>query len=90
MFLTFFLLYSLLSATWTSTDPVYSLKETAYNFVHVLLFVEIIVFSKTARNPLTAIFLGFLVAFAISAVIAIWEFTTDQHLYTSKMKKVGS
>lgn len=82
-----FLLYSFLSCLWAPTATSESLLETGYNVVHMILFFEIIIFSRPAKNAINAIFAGFLVAFLISAVIAFWELTTDNHLYTSKIKE---
>lgn len=79
-----FLLYSFLSCLWAPTDASESLLATGYNVVHMILFFEIIIFSRPAKNAINAIFAGFLVAFSISAVIAVWEIVSDNHLYTSK------
>ena len=79
-----FLLYSLFSCLWSPANLEESLLATGYNAVHMLLFFEIIVFSKLAKDALTAIFLGFFAAFVISALIAFWELITDKHLHTSK------
>ncbi len=82
-----FLLYSVASCLWTPVGATEGIIEATYNIVHAMLFIEIIVFSRVAKNPINAILWGFLVAFVVSAIIAIWELTTDQHLYTSKTKE---
>ncbi len=82
-----FLLYSFASCAWNPAGVTEGMVGAIYNIVHVLLFFEIIIFSRFANNPIKSIVCGFLVAFAISAVIAFWELTTDQHLETSKMKE---
>lgn len=82
-----FLAYSFASCAWNPAGATDGLIGAIYNVVHVLFFFEIIVFSRFAGNPIKAIIYGFLVAFAISAIIAFWELTTDQHLDTSKTKE---
>lgn len=80
----FFLFFSVVSITWTPAGYVEGAIGTIYHTVHLLLFFEIIVFAHFANNPLKSITSAFLIAFAISAVIAFWELTTDQHLSLSK------
>lgn len=85
--LSLFILFSFTSCLWTPAGLDDGLVASVYNVVHVILFVELIIFSSCARNPVKDIIYGFLFAFAISAVIAFWELTTDQHLETSKTKE---
>lgn len=80
-----FVLYSFFSCFWTPAGVTEGMIASIYNLTHVVLFLEIIYFSRWAKNPIRSIVYGFLVAFAISAVIAFWELTTDQHLSTSKV-----
>ena len=80
-----FLLYSFVSCLWTPAGIDEGLIASVYNLVHFLLFTEIIVFSRFARNPMKAITLGFLVALSATAAIGFWEIMTDNHLSTSKL-----
>ena len=82
-----FIAYSIVSSIWNPAGISEGLISSVYNAVHFTLFFEIIVFSRFANNPIKAIVYGFLIAFAISAVIAFWELTTDQHLNTSKFEE---
>lgn len=82
-----FLIFSFVSCLWTPAGISEGLVASVYNLVHVLLFIEILVFSKYARNPFKAISLGFLVALFITAVIGFWEMATDNHLSTSKLEE---
>lgn len=80
-----FILYSFISCLWTPAGFSEGFIAAVYNVTHVLLFLEIIVFSEKAYNPCKAIVYGFLVAFLITAFIAFWELVTDNHLNTSKL-----
>lgn len=82
-----FLIFSFVSCLWTPAGMGEGLIVSVYNLVHVLLFIEILVFSRYARNPFKAISLGFLVALFITAVIGFWEMATDNHLSTSKLEE---
>lgn len=80
-----FIGFSALSILWTPAGVSEGIIGLLYNFIHIFLFIEIIVFSRKAYNPIKAITLGFLVTFIISAIIAFWELTTDNHLSLSNM-----
>ena len=82
-----FIVYSFISCFWTPAGFSEGCIASVYNVTHVILFFDIILFSKKARNPINAIVLGVVVAFFISATIAFWELTTDQHLNTSKLEE---
>ena len=82
-----FLIFSFVSCLWTPAGMDEGLIASVYNLVHVLLFIEILVFSRYAVNPFKAISLGFLVALIITATIGFWEMATDNHLSTSKREE---
>lgn len=82
-----FVLFSFISSIWSPAGFTLSIESSLYNAVHALLFYEILVFSGSAKKPLDSIAFGFFVAFTISALVALWELTTDNHLQTSKMKE---
>ena len=79
-----FILFSFVSSFWNPAGIGEGLVSSIYNLVHVLLFLEIVLFSGKAKDPFKAIISGFLVAFSISAIIASWELATDHHLSLSK------
>ena len=85
-----FIFFCILSCIWNPAGIKNGVVTTIYNIVHFILFFELILFSRFARNPIKAIVYGCLVAVAISAVIAFWELTTDQHLSTSKSDEARS
>ena len=82
-----FLTFSFFSCLWNPAGIIESLIASTYNLVHVILFLEIIFFSRFAENPIKSIIYGILVTFLISAAIAFWEITTDYHLSTSRMEE---
>ena len=48
--------------------------------VHIILCLEIIVFSQRAKRPLESIAKGWVAAFLLTSVIAVWEMVTDHHI----------
>lgn len=78
-----FYVYCLLSLSWTPNKSE-GFKELVYYPVHFLLFLEIIVFSRSATNPFKSISLGWLFAILLCSVIAYWEITTGNHLQIAK------
>lgn len=75
----FFYIFCLVSLVWTP-DRSEGVKELFYYFVHFAVFFEIIVFSKKANQSLASISKGWLWAVSLTLVVALWEFTTDNHL----------
>lgn len=82
-----FVIFSFVSSLWSPAGISQAINGSLYNAIHALLFYEIIIFSGSAKKPINSIALGFFVAFAIAALIAFWELTTDNHLDTSKTKE---
>lgn len=79
LFLAFLLLWSLVSLLWTPNVTL-GISEWANMLLRVLFFVELVVFGFLSRNALNTIIYGWSVAFMITAVIAVWELTTGNHL----------
>ena len=79
----FFYCFAVLSLLWTG-DKIEGLKALAYYPIHFLIFFEILIFSKFAKNPLKTISLSWLVVVSLSLPIALWEIMTDNHLALSK------
>lgn len=76
----FFLMgYSIFSLVWTC-DFTEGCKGIVYNCVHFALFLEIIVFSRYANNPLKSISTGWMICVFLLSIIAIWEIVTGNHL----------
>ncbi len=82
-----FIFFCIVSCVWNPAGIKNGVITTIYNIVHFILFFELILFSRFAKNPINAIVYGCLLAVAISAVIAFWELTTDHHLTTSKLEE---
>lgn len=77
--LSLFYILCLFSMLWTP-DPSQGAKELVYYFVHFILFLEIVVFSKYANDSLLIISLGWLSGILVTLPIAIWELSSGQHL----------
>ena len=73
-FILFFIGYCMLSLLWT-LNVQEGFIEIIYFVVHFVLFLEIIVFSFQAKNPLDSISKGWLVAVSMTLVVAMWEIT---------------
>ncbi|MBR3471106.1 MAG: O-antigen ligase family protein [Prevotella sp.] len=80
-----FLVFCAISLIWTP-DIVEGFKELVYYFVHFLLFLEILVFSRFANNPLKSIAFGWVLTVGLTLVVALWEITTDNHLGVSRIQ----
>lgn len=75
--------YSVLSLFWVPIGNE-APRHALYIVIHFLLFFELIVFSRSARNPVSSISLGWTLAVVMTLVVAVWELTTDEHLSMSK------
>lgn len=84
-FFVIWLLYALLSFLWTSNLDEAG-KEMLYYPIHFLYFLEILLFSYYALNPLKSIALGWFIGFLCTAFIALWELSTDHHLKFTKQQ----
>lgn len=75
----FLFMYGAISLLWTP-DTTEGIKQLVYLFVHLLLFFEIIIFSRYANKPITMITSGWLFLVIICCSIGIWELATGSHL----------
>lgn len=75
---------SVVSLIWSGSFSL-GIKEIVYYIVHLLLLLEIVVFSYRAQMPLKSLAAGWSLALLITVLIAIWEIRTGQHLSTSKL-----
>ena len=78
------LTYLFISLMWvpnTSRGLIYLLR-IALNF---LAGIEILILTFHARRPLISISYGWLIAFSLTAIIAVWELNTDHHLFNAKI-----
>lgn len=85
--------YMLLSFIWTP-DKEEAVKELVYYPIHFFLFLELILFSRFARNPIRSIRNGWLIAVLTCSMVAFWEITTGNHLsmalQTSDVANLGT
>ena len=84
-YFTFFVLFYIfcaISLLWTP-DLEEGVKEMAYYLLHIVLFCEILVFSRFANRPLNTISWGWVFAVGATLLVAIWELTTGNHLALS-------
>lgn len=63
-----------------------SVKHLIYLFIHIFGFLEVIWAANKAKNPQRAICRGWIIMLILSLPIAVWEFTTGQHLPTTIMR----
>lgn len=77
-----FYVYMLVSFIWTP-DRLAGMKELVYYLVHFILFLELLVFSKAANNPLRSLSRGWMVAVLLCSIVAYWEISTGNHLNIS-------
>ncbi len=82
---TLFMIYAILSLAWSS-DRSEGVVELLYYFTHIAIFLEILVFSFLAKNPVRTIATGWIVVVFISLIFAIWEITTSNHLTLSSFE----
>lgn len=78
-FASIILLWATISLLWTGNVE-RGLQEWVYFLVHLSMFLEIIIFSTLCKNRIRSIAIGWSVAVLFTSFIALWEFTTGQHL----------
>ena len=78
--------YMLISFLWTP-DKTEAVKELVYYPVHFILFLELLVFSRKAENPLRCLSRGWMIAVLLCSVVAYWEITTGNHLSMSLVQR---
>ena len=84
-FFIFWLFYAFVSFSWTPNMSD-GFLDMFLLFIHVLLFLEIIVFSLKANNPLKTISNAWIYAFLITSVIALWEISSGNHLAFARVE----
>ena len=85
-FLRFFVLwgiYNFCSLLWVPL-LMRSLSFCFLFFINILMFLEILVFSKKASVPHDTIAYGWLFAFFLTSIVGIWELRTGNHLSVAK------
>lgn len=80
-----FIVFAAFSLVWTP-DFINGVKHVVYFVVHFLLFFEILIFSRMAKDPIKSIVAGWLVFIICCSLISVWELFTDQHLSLSKQE----
>lgn len=75
----FFMAFSVFSLAWTFNFTE-GCKSLVYNILHFALFLEILVFSRFANNPLRSISKGWTIVVFFLTIIAVWEMITGSHL----------
>lgn len=80
-----FIVYAVLSLAWT-LDLGQGVKNVTYLIVHFLLFFEILVFARFAKNPTRAVVAGWVAFLAVCLSVSGWELLTDNHLSYSKQQ----
>lgn len=78
-FILIILLWCALSLLWTGNID-RGLQEIIYYVVHFCIFLEVIVFSLLANKRLLSISIGWAIAVFGTAIVAVWELKTGQHL----------
>ena len=88
VFLFFVLLYAygFFSLIW-SPDISNGLKEAIYLPVHMVFFLEIILFARQSDNAINTISWAWSVLVLITSIIAIWEINSGSHLWLSKFQE---
>lgn len=87
IFLFFIILYAygLFSLIWTP-DITNGLKEAIYLPVHMLFFLEIVVFSRQSNKAITTLAWAWTTMIILTSIIGIWEINTGNHLWLSKFQ----
>ena len=77
-----FIVFATISLVWTP-DFTNGVKHVVYFVVHFLLFFEILIFSRLAKDPIKSIVAGWLAFIICCSFVSVWELVTDQHLTMS-------
>ena len=79
----FFFVYSAVSMLWTPAQE--SVLVLQLNLFFQLSFcIELIVFARLSRQGEASVVNGWVLAFLFTAIIALWEYQTGNHLSVSK------
>lgn len=79
IFLLFLIIWSFASILWTPNSFL-GVPEWGNMVLRLLLFVELVIFGVLSKNTLGTLVNGWSAAFLITAVIAVWELNTGNHL----------
>lgn len=79
LFLIFLITWSLASLLW-SPSAALGLSEWGNMVLRILFFLELVVFGVLSKNALITMINGWSIAFFITALIAVWELNTGNHL----------
>lgn len=74
-----FLSYCIVSMTWTP-NILEGLSDFVYLVLHLVFFMEIIIFSMCANRPIETITKAWLIAVMLTVFFAVWEIHTGYHL----------
>lgn len=85
---TAFYIFALISMLWTP-DKVEGFKELIYYPIHFLIFLEVVIFSQKAFNPLSHITLGVILCVFLTSIVGFWELITDNHLAVSVLDEAS-
>lgn len=75
-------IYAAVSILWSPNTFKKSLVLLIRASFHIIMCLEIIVFSQRAAWPLDSVSKGWVIAFLLTSVVAVWEMATDHHLMT--------
>ena len=79
VFLVFLIIWSLFSMLWTPNIES-GVSEWGNMILRILFFSEVIVFGLLSKNTSNTLVNGWSIAFLITAIIAVWELNTGNHL----------
>lgn len=79
LFLIFLAVWSLVSLLWTP-NPTLGISEWGNMIFRILFFLELVFFGVLSKNTVNSMINGWTAAFLITAVIAVWELNTGNHL----------
>lgn len=78
-FLAFLAIWSIFSLLWTPNIAL-GIPEWGNMVLRMLFIIELVVFGFLSKNTFNTIVYGWTAAFLITAIIAVWELTTGNHL----------
>lgn len=86
-FFCFWLILAFFSVFWTPS-PFWK-KDYFLLLIHSIAFLEILTLSRKARSPLFSLSNGWMVAFFLTSLIALWEISSGQHLPTAREEMIA-
>lgn len=79
LFLLFLIIWGFISLSW-SPDAALGFFEWGNMILRILFFLELMVFGLLSKNTFNTMVNGWSIAFLITAIIAVWELNTGNHL----------